>query len=525
MTKDTRDARIPVDKGWAWIVLAGSLVIASINTGTEKSYGIFFIEFLRMFKGTVFMTVMINTVLNVVYCFTATAVLMIGLKRLSVRTSVFLGITLCALGYGISSLATGLEFLIASQSILVGIGIAFHNPPIYILLGEYFDKKKGLANAVFISGNALGGIIMPPIYRYVFDEYGLRGGLIITAGITFNSLVAAALLRPTEFYTKHDAKNSSNLSEDVDKDVSVMNSNTCESNSSDCQDQDTLYPLISTKAEQATLHHNILTDDTSDAFDRISHSSVVRYLSNGDLVSASFTSLTGKTEQHIAAPDEENSVSSEGCLVKCRNKIDCYLMTNILYLLFLAIYCFGNVAAMCAHIYVPTYAKDIGVDDQRIAIIVSITCMADFVGRIVAGFLADQSWISPQQICILAQVVVGVVLQFTEYYTSFWRLLVFVVIFGSTSGMTVALFPPILIEIVGKKRYRSAMALFIVCMCLFEGTALPILGYFRDVTHTFHFTFHVMGGSSLLTVVLLIIFEVITRKQARKRKECETDKD
>ncbi|XP_021375051.1 uncharacterized protein LOC110464265 isoform X2 [Mizuhopecten yessoensis] len=496
MTDDTRDARIPVDRSWAWMVLA---------------------EFLRTFKGTVMMTVLINTVLTVVYCITASSLLLIGFKRLSVRASVFLGIILCAIGYSVSSFATGLDYLIASQSILIGTGNALHNPPIFMLIGEYFDKKKGLANAIFISGNSLGGIIMPPLYRYVFDKYGLRGGPIITAGITLNSLVAAALLRPTEFYTRNIPQKSTQGSEYVEKESPTNENNAKETPPNDCLgDSNNLYPLISTKRAKQHSPHD--ANDTNDIVDKISRSSIVRYLSNGDLASSSVSSLPGRIDHRIIAMDGEHFKTETSFLVKCKNKIDCTLMKNVLFILFLTIYCFGNVAIMCAHIYIPTYARDIGIDDQRIAIIVSIMSVTDFVGRILAGYLADLSSITPHWVVILSQIVVGVVLQFTVYYTSFWRLVVFVAIFGSTAGMIAALFPPMMIEIVGMKRYRSAMAVFIICVCLFNGLALPVLGYFRDVTNTFHFSFHVMGASSFVAIVLLIVFDVIVRKRARKKK-------
>ncbi|XP_060071233.1 monocarboxylate transporter 12-B-like [Ylistrum balloti] len=520
MTADTRDDRIPVDRGWAWIVLAGSLMISTINVGTEKSYGIFFIEFLRTFKGTVFMTVMINTMLTVVYCVTASSLLLVGFTRLSIRTFVFVGITLSAVGYGISSFATGLEFLIASQSILIGAGNALHNPPIFILLGEYFEKKKGLANGVFIAGNSLGGILMPPLYRYVFDQYGLRGGLIITAGITLNSLVAAALLRPTDFYTKNGTELLHGNGY-VDKDAISNTDNTRATNAEMCledrTDSDTACPFIST--DRSPIHDKAHNVDV--IVDKISRSSIVRYLSTGDITSMS--SLTESIDRHITNT-EDDQFSTGGLLFRCKSKIDCSLLKNSLFILFLAIYCFGNVAIMCAHIYIPTYARDIGIEDQSIAILVSITSVTDFVGRILAGFLADKPSISPHMVVIISQVVVGTVLQFTVYYTSFWRLVIFVAIFGSTAGMIAALFPPMMIEIVGMKRYRSAMAIFIICVCLFNGLALPILGYFRDITDTFHVTFHVMGASSFIAIGLLVIFHVITKKKERKN-EMDTQKN
>ncbi|XP_069104125.1 monocarboxylate transporter 5-like [Argopecten irradians] len=514
MSEATRDPRIPVDRGWAWMVLVGSLLIATITVGTEKSYGIFFIEFLKAFQGTVLMTVMINTITTVVYCFAAAIMLCVGFNRLSVRGSVFLGIILSTIGYGTSSFATGLGYLLASQSILIGIGGALNNPPIYMLLGEYFDKKKGLANAIFISGNSLGGIIMPPLYRYVFDQYGLRGGLIITAGITFNALVAASLLRPTTFYTKNRRTEFS--------DNGVTNVSNCEDKTpekySNSFKEETQYPLIS----QTTVREED-ENVSNDVFETVSRSNFVRYLSNGNIASNSLSSLPHMMERSIEATKDE-SLRSDGLVLKCKNRIDCSLLRNGLFILFLAIYCLGNVPIMCAHIYIPTYCRDRGIDDQSIAIIVSITSITDFFGRILAGFLADQPSFRSHWIVIFSQVAVGLILQFTVYYSSFWRLVIFVACFGSIAGMIAALFPPMMIEIVGMKRYSAAMAIFIIVICLFNGSVLPILGYFRDVTNTFHLTFHVMGASSFAAVLLLVIFDVIMRKRERK-KEKETVKE
>lgn len=505
---DTRDARIPVDRGWAWMVLLGSFAISTINVGTEKSFGIFFIEFLRQFKGKVFMTAMINTVWNVVFSITSASVLLIGFKRVSIRMSVFLGITLCTLGYGISCFATGLEYLLVSQSILVGMGAAFNIPPIYILIGEYFDKKKGIANAVFVSGNSLGGVIMPPLYRYVFDEYGLRGGLLITAGITFNSLVAAALLRPTTFYINHSSKK---LCIDNGDGESKQLSKSADAGS----DLNSLQPLLSnTMPNNST---DTRTDIDNKDSDKSSYSVTVKYDKNNDIVFDCSTHKPETMENHVSTMEDEEK--EQGCFLKCKNKMDCSLFKNIHFLLFLVIYVLGNVANMCAHIYIPTYAKDIGISDNRIAIIVSVYCISDFAGRIVAGFLADLPRITAEHVVFVSQVVVGLVLQFTIYYTSFILLLVFAVILGCSAGMITALFPPMMFGIVGKARYPSAMAIFILWICLLEGLAVPVLGYFRDVNSTFHFTFHLMGASSFVCISLLIIFIILKKKTSSREKE------
>ncbi|KAJ8310387.1 hypothetical protein KUTeg_012252, partial [Tegillarca granosa] len=132
--------------------------------------------------------------------FTALPVLTVGLRIISVRQSVMIGAFLCSLSYGLNSLATNIEYLIVTQGIIFGSGSAFMFSTSLILLGRYFKKYRGLANGVAIAGSSLGGLVLPPIFSYILNTYGLYGGMIVTSGILLNIFVAAALLRPPSFY-------------------------------------------------------------------------------------------------------------------------------------------------------------------------------------------------------------------------------------------------------------------------------------------------------------------------------------
>lgn len=42
------------------------------------------------------------------------------------------------------------------------------------MVGQYFEKRRGLANGLCTSGSALGSVLIPPLLRVLLSEYGYR---------------------------------------------------------------------------------------------------------------------------------------------------------------------------------------------------------------------------------------------------------------------------------------------------------------------------------------------------------------
>lgn len=67
-------------------------------------------------------------------------------------------------------------------------------------------RLRGLANGICISGSAFGSIILPPILRYLLNQYGYRGAILIMGGITLNTWVAGLFYEPVENHMKRVRK-------------------------------------------------------------------------------------------------------------------------------------------------------------------------------------------------------------------------------------------------------------------------------------------------------------------------------
>lgn len=96
--------------------------------------------------------------------------------------------------------------VIFSYGILVGTGAGLSFPPTVYIVTSYFVRFRGLANGICISGSAFGSIILPPILRFLLENYGYRGAILIMGGITLNTWVAGLFYEPVENHMKRVQK-------------------------------------------------------------------------------------------------------------------------------------------------------------------------------------------------------------------------------------------------------------------------------------------------------------------------------
>ncbi|KFM56737.1 Monocarboxylate transporter 12, partial [Stegodyphus mimosarum] len=71
-----------------------------------------------------------------------------------------------------------------------------------MMIAKYFNRRRGLANGLTMSGNALGGIVMPLVAHKLISEYALRGCFLIMGSLLLNSCVGIMLWQPVEWHQK-----------------------------------------------------------------------------------------------------------------------------------------------------------------------------------------------------------------------------------------------------------------------------------------------------------------------------------
>ena len=78
----------------------------------------------------------------------------------------------------------------------IGFGASLVFTPGYIIVDQYFDKKKGKAMGLATLGSGLGGTCVPLIVNLLFDTFGYHGAMCVIGALMLNCCVIGALYRP-----------------------------------------------------------------------------------------------------------------------------------------------------------------------------------------------------------------------------------------------------------------------------------------------------------------------------------------
>ena len=102
----------------------------------------------------------------------------IALGRMSDRRGVMLPVAIgsvaLALGYVAAASATSLWQYALAQGLLIGAGSAATFSPLLAHISLWFVRRRGIAVAIFASGNYLAGTLWPPIVEHFIQSAGWR---------------------------------------------------------------------------------------------------------------------------------------------------------------------------------------------------------------------------------------------------------------------------------------------------------------------------------------------------------------
>ncbi|XP_022337687.2 monocarboxylate transporter 12-like [Crassostrea virginica] len=493
----------PVDRGWSWVILAACSSISFLHIGSLKAFGLFFVEFLEMFDASVSVTSLIFSLQNVFYALVALPVLSIGINFQSSRCFCVFGAILCTLAYALSTFAMNVEFLICTLSIVFGCGSGFLFPPTLVILGRYFQKRRGFANGLAMAGACLGGLVYPLFIRFSIDEYGVRGALLLLSGIYMHVFVAASLLTPPE---KYKSKTVTNRQENEkllhtpivkNRNITTPNANLSSS-----------LPNIQLKQEPIKKRRTMTISEDAQPGENHRHkvSNFSQYLSNISLMSISTVDLNFQ---------KSTVLKKELRWFDYIKAMDFSVLKQTEFVLFLVSFCFSAIPAIM-NVFLPAFAREMGRTDSEILVLVCIIGFMDFLGRVVTGFLSDNPRIRSSHIIVITMFALGTLAQFARFLNSFWAFCVFVTLYGFFAGSPFALFSSMMSKIVGIEKFPTAYAFLILAQTCTFATTIPFSGYLRDLTGSYFVSCHYLGTNALISVVLFLL-EPLAQRMDRKR--------
>lgn len=466
--------------------------------------------------------------------------------------SIFITIAIMVNGF-----AENIGMLIVSNGILLGIGFGCTHGPATVMVSVYFKKRRGLANGVANLGASVGGFVLPLFIRYLLDSFGLKGSFIILSGIMLNLLAFSGLMRPIKVHSVVNKEEETILVENNKgrllqtdaklklehglQDKRSPNESTCEyktsvsmfkSNFKPCAKESVSYnnqhkvKLFSsyqqlTSSKKSSRKRSISETLPNSCQEEQLFESPMKSISvnSGLFAYASSILNTERFEArktNLKINDMNRKCSFKRTCANIKNLINFDLITNRLFILLLVVSFLSVVG--CAHpvTFIPPHAKDLGINDHDIALLLSVIGGSDLLGRILTIFIADTKFLKCSQLVALSLFLTGISLNLAPILEEFWSLAVMGGVYGVFAGVYLTLFPVVLINFVGLEQFSSGMGI----LALFQGAALtvsiPIIGFLRDKTGTYLGPLHLLGTCSLLAAGLLL-FEPFVRKVQEKR--------
>ncbi|MDH4191482.1 MAG: MFS transporter, partial [Betaproteobacteria bacterium] len=94
--------------------------------------------------------------------------------RFGIMTPVIGGALALSLGYLVAGASTGIGQFALIQGLLIGVGSAATFAPLLADTSHWFTRRRGIAVAIFASGNYLAGSVWPPIVQHFTETQGWR---------------------------------------------------------------------------------------------------------------------------------------------------------------------------------------------------------------------------------------------------------------------------------------------------------------------------------------------------------------
>ncbi|OWF47509.1 monocarboxylate transporter 9-like isoform X2 [Mizuhopecten yessoensis] len=181
------------DGGWGWLVVFGSLMIHIILFGIEKSSGILLKKFKEKFHESSSATAWVATLPAGLRLMFAPICSML-INKYQFRPAVIAGAVLMSVSLLLTAFSTNLTLTFGSFAIIGGIGACLVYTPSVVIVGRYFNMRRGLA--VGIATSSFGSFLFPTLIEFLFDYFGFVGAFLMLAGIALNMMVFGSVFRP-----------------------------------------------------------------------------------------------------------------------------------------------------------------------------------------------------------------------------------------------------------------------------------------------------------------------------------------
>ncbi|MGD2126436.1 MAG: MFS transporter [Desulfobacteraceae bacterium] len=183
---------------YGWIIVALGLISMAFWFGIRSSFSVFYVALLEDFPWSRGESAGVQSMALLTYTFLAP---LVGglIDRFGPRRVIIPGILILTLGLALCATIKTLGQFYFLYGVLVGAGVTCIGIVSYsAILAHWFEKKRGLASGIAVSGMGLGTFFLVPVSQHLISLWGWRITFMLLAG-----LVLTILLPLNALFLKH----------------------------------------------------------------------------------------------------------------------------------------------------------------------------------------------------------------------------------------------------------------------------------------------------------------------------------
>lgn len=464
------EVMLPIDGGWAWVVMLASFLCNVMLDGVVLSSGFLHEQLMQEFNVSKGYVALVSSLLPgfqlLAGPFTSALT-----NRYGFRPVACAGAVIGAVAIALSYFAPTLEVLFLTYGVLAGIGFSLVYIPCIVVIGFYFEKWRALATGIAMCGTGVGNFVFPPLYQYTIAEYGWRGTMLVQAVFIATCLIFALAYKPLDVTTVQTMMEEDDFEKPKDKLSHSMSAKEMKDVERNALTGRKASVISLAKLDKSNSGSRQLVRD--DALYTGSLSRLPQYASRSSLAyHMSVTHLPATTDD---SADEEKQ---NACCKMLSSIVDTSLLSSPSFMM---LACSGFLTMMGFYvpfIFAVPRATSGGMEESSALLIVSAIGVSNTISRIACGILSSFPSVSPLLLNNIAIMAGGVYTFFSGVSLSAGYQYGFAAVFGVCIACFSALRSIIAVDLMGLEKLTNAFGF----LMLFQGIAAiigaPIAGGF-----------------------------------------------
>ncbi|XP_011306062.1 monocarboxylate transporter 12-B [Fopius arisanus] len=544
-TDDLFEPAPPPDGGWGWAVVFASFMIHIVTDGVTYSFGVFHVELRNYFGAGDGATAWIASILvGITLC--SGPIASIFVNKYGCRMVTIVGAILSSICLLMSHWAQSIIILYFTIGLGTGLGFGLIYLPAIVSVTCYFEKLRSFATGIAVCGSGLGTLVFAPFIEYLIVEYGWRGAMLITSALVLNCIIFGIMFRPLEPIRKAMDIPLLELSKpEAPTSFKVPQTNGLSSNGFDrphsvTNVNHTKYQLIPESEDKENLMRIALSQPvlisktghshrSRDFGSGLMHRKDILYQKSLENIRKRSASL-GSRDLHItlrgslsSLPNgieekqgQNNNSKQTKPLSAFQQMLQLSLLKDPVFLLFVFSNFCTSIGFNVPYVYIIGLAEGVQITRESASYLLSVIGIANTVGRIVLGFVADKPSINRLAIYNICLTICGISTVLGAFSPSYTWFVIYASVYGFTAGAYVGLTSVILVDLLGLDLLTNAFGLLLLFQGLASLLGPPIAGWLRDGLGSYKPGFVGAGLMIAISGLILFLIPVLQRKVRRK---------